>query len=152
MNLKLLVVLVVVLVLAFAGALVLAGDRGEARAGGDQDGLLAPLLERFDEQAGVTRQELSGSCGEIAFDGSLVFGGSCALEVAASDQRIRRLRLVAVDGLDVEAPTPGEGDGTVAATVEAGESLDVAVGEDGGVVELDCGFLGDCRVRLEGVG
>lgn len=152
MNPKLLVVLVVVLVLAFAGALVLAGDRGEASAGDDQDGPLAPLLERFDEQAGVSRQEISGSCGEIAFDGSLLFSGSCELVVAASDQRIRRLHLVAVDGLDVEAPTPGDGDGTVGAEVGPGEGLDVAVGQDGGVVELDCGFLGDCRVRLEGVG
>lgn len=151
MNPKLLIVLVVVLVLAFAGAVLVGGDRGQATAEDDQDGLLAPLLERFDEQAGVSRGEISGSCGQIAADGSLLFSGSCVLVVAPSEQRIRRLHLVAIDGLAVKAPTPGGEDGTVAADVEAGKGLDVAVGEDGADVELDCGFLGDCRVRLEGV-
>jgi hypothetical protein len=89
----------------------------------------------------------------------LTVSGSCDLTVAASDQRIRLVRLISGDALSITAPAP-EGDvDDIESDVDPGDEVTIAVGADGAgdptaedpkdEIEIDCpGIASTCTVRV----
>lgn len=143
-----LVVLVVVLAL-FAGAVALGASRDDGTSEDDSS-----LLDRLGEVAGdpsaVARDDIAAGCVDdddpdlLVFPGGLV--GGCTL-VVQNGGELRLVRLLALDAIGVSAPAP-EGDLDVDDGVAAGEEVRVAVGEGETEIDLSCGFAGECRVRL----
>jgi hypothetical protein len=126
----------VLIVVAFVAAVL--------NPGGSGDGPVGWLGRWVGDAAGAAPEDLAPDCEE---DGRLVFGGSCTIEVAPSDQDLRLVTLTTEHPIVVTAPTP-VGEFTVETELAAGEVVRVAVGPDGAEIELDCDASDDCVVVI----
>lgn len=132
------------------GVLILVAFVAAVRnPGGTGAGPVGWLGDRFGEAAGAPPEDLDPDCQQP--DGSLVFGGSCTVEVASSDENLRLVTLTTGQPIRVTAPAPAGG-WTVATEVAAGDLVRVAVGSDGAEIELDCEDREDDCVVTIGAG
>lgn len=160
MGKKLLIGALVAVVVLFVVAVGFGTTAEEGDAGGDQDGPVGALLDRFRNQSAVAPDELSGECvpdtgpAVPQSDGVLTVSGSCALRVGVSENRIRLLRLSALDPIVVSALTPGENPREVKSRLPKGDKtdLEVAVEKEGTTVAVFCAGFGPCRLQLRGDG
>lgn len=134
------------IVVLAVGVLILAAFIAAVlNPGGSGDGPVGWLGNRVGEAAGADPADLEPDCQEP--DGRLVFGGSCTVEVAGSDENLRLVTLTAEHAIRVTAPAPAGG-WTVATDVAAGEVVRVAVGSGGAEIDLDCEHDDDCVVTI----
>lgn len=157
MGKKLLIGALVAVVVLFVVAVGFGTTAEEGDASGDQKGPVGALLDRFRNQSAVAADELSGECVRDTGpppDGVLTVSGSCALRVAESEDRIRLLRLSALDPIVVSALTPGENPREVKSRLPKGDKadLEVAVEEEGTTVAVFCAGFRPCRLQLRGDG
>jgi hypothetical protein len=143
----------ILLVVAVAIALLFVASVTNQRRTGDGDpesgpgGLVGWLGDRVGAAAGADPADLTASCEEP--DGRLVFGGSCTIEVAEGGSALRLVRLLAQHSVTVTADAPA-GDFTISADLEPGDRTQVAIGSDGGEIELRCHDSDDCVVTIGG--
>ena len=128
----------VLIVVAFIAAVLNPGGAGDS-------GPVAWLGRWVGDAAGAPSEDLAPDCQEP--DGRLVFGGSCTIEVAGSDESLRLVTLTTEHPVRVTAPAPAGGY-TVESELAAGELVRVAVGSDGAEIELDCQDDDDCVVTI----
>jgi len=128
----------VLIVVAFIAAVLNPGGAGDS-------GPVAWLGRWVGDAAGAPPEDLAPDCQEP--DGRLVFGGSCTIEVAGSDESLRLVTLTTEHPVRVTAPAPAGGY-TVESELAAGELVRVAVGSDGAEIELDCQDDDDCVVTI----
>jgi hypothetical protein len=148
-NTKVVIAVLVGVVVLFVVAVVIGGRDRDGDASARQEGPLGSLLESAEGQSDVPVSELSGPC--LQPGGLLAVQNGCALQVAASDERLRTVRLtVLANDVTVSAPAPdpeGESQRELKKTLGLNEKLTVAIGPDGAVIALSC-F--SCQLRLGG--
>ena len=133
------------LLIVLFGASVVAQQRsGDGDAGQRPGGLVGTLGELVEPLPEVAAAGLSAVCRRP--DGRLVFRGTCTVRVTPSDERLRTLRLRARAATTVVSPAPG-GDVVVRVDLAANEEVPLAIGAEGGNVELTCG-AGTCIVEV----
>lgn len=140
------VVLVVVLVVFVVVLAVMAGSGDDGDAGSfesDRGGVFGLL---GGDPATVPPGEVGGDCGRQG--NTVTVQTSCDLEVGPSDQRMRLVRMRAIDEIEVTAPAPEDADFDIEKELEAGAEVAIAVDADGAEIDLDCGFGQTCRVVL----
>jgi hypothetical protein len=132
-------------VLAVGVLIVVAFVAAVLNPGAGDSGPVGWLGRWVGDAAGAPPEDLAPDCQEP--DGRLVFGGSCTIEVASSDEDLRLVTLTAGSPVSVTAPAPAGGY-TVRTDVAAGELVRVAVGSDGAEIDLDCEDDDDCVVTI----
>lgn len=147
---KVVIGVLVAVVLLFVVAVVVQTQSDEGDAGAvssDREGLLQSI---GGDPAAVRLDELSGDC--VRPNGTLIVQGSCDLEVAASDQRMRLVRLRTLQAISISAPAPEEADFDIEDDLEPGKEVEIAVDRDGAEIELNCGFGNTCTLTVLGGG
>jgi hypothetical protein len=117
-----------------------AGDASTASTGRH-----GPLASLGRDSATVRLDELGGTCQRK--DRAVVVEGSCALEVAASGERLRRVRLRTGQKVSIRAPAP-ERDFDITDVLEPGRNVTIAVDRDGARITLDCGDGPACTLEV----
>ena len=133
------------MVLAVGVLIVVAFVAAVLNPGAGDSGPVGWLGRWVGDAAGADPADLDPDCQEP--DGRLVFGGSCTIEVASSDENLRLVTLTAGNPISVTAPAPAGGY-TVQTDLAAGELVRVAVGSDGAEIDLDCEDDDDCVVTI----
>ncbi|WP_020576026.1 hypothetical protein [Actinopolymorpha alba] len=144
-----LAVLVVLFGLVVANQRRMAGNT----SGPDVD-KVQRLVERafdrwVDDPATVDRSQLDADCFAAERPDRLVVRGSCTLWVAASDTRIRMVRLHIHNAITVSSRAPQS---DVVVDDEIGADKDVSIAVDGKreSIALVCGFGKTCLITLSG--
>lgn len=152
MSTKVVIAVLVGVVVLFVVAVVIGGRDRDGDASAKQKGPLGSLLESAEGQSDVPVSQLSGPC--LQPGGLLAVQNGCGLRVAASDERLRTVRLtVLANEVTVSAPAPdpdGESERVLRKTLGPNEQLTVAVGPDGAVIALSCVSSFSCQLRLGG--
>jgi hypothetical protein len=109
-----------------------------------EDNPVVKFLGRFaDEANAVPDSEIQASCrtGPDRFQ----FNTTCTLNVAAGGAGLRNVILTSTKAMKVTSTVPGK-DFTASDDFAAGETVKVAIGEEGGAVTLACAPLQTCVV------
>jgi hypothetical protein len=149
-SLRVAVIVGVVIAVLFVAVLALGGGDGQGDASAEQDndsGLIGRLRDRAGDPASVDLEDISADCFSDDDPTLLDFTSGCPLQVTNDGGGIRILRLTSAQNLNVQAPAP-EGDADIDGDFDPNEEATVAVGEGTTEVDLSCGFLTQCFVRV----
>jgi hypothetical protein len=131
--------------LCFVAAMILPGGSGSGTPG-ETEQAAGPFRLLRPEPPSVDRSQLTSGCLE---GDQLIFTGTCTLTVAAGDAAtLRTVRLRSAQPLAVDAPAPRTEELRIEADLDPGQELLIAVDESGAEIELGCGALGGCVVRV----
>jgi hypothetical protein len=147
---KVVIAVLVAVVVLFVLAVVIGAGQPAGDASAEQGGLIGALLDSAKRPGNVPESQLSGPC--LQPGGVLAVHNECKLTVAASNDRLRTVRLTAANRVTVSAPAPdpnGHSERELRKTLGPAEGpaeeLTVAVGPDGAVITLSCA---SCQLRL----
>jgi hypothetical protein len=140
----LLVVVAVMLVCCFGGALV--NGRGEGTGDANSsNGFVDFLAERAGSANAVADGEIEAPCRTAPATFQVV--GTCTLTVVAGGAGMRSLVLRTDNAMTVSSRVPRK-DFSVSGDVGAGEETRVPIDEQGGPVMLACASISGCFVTL----